>query len=158
VLAKSLPEESLRRFLRRTRKESGLLELPALGELLAETLELSTRLLGYRAATLLLDEPTLRLQRLAYALTRVAACGEGVEHLLGSEAPIDEGIVGNVYQTGKTFAGTAAEGAAVIVVPVKLERAVCGVLEVVGTAAGAPRASVTSSSRSSFPDTSRAAF
>ncbi len=118
---------------------------PPLGHFLGETLELAGRLIPAEAGSLLLDEPHRRKGR--SPLTFVAAFGQAAERLIGVEVPTGHGIVGHVYASGKTYATglpnkdpfffaqvddhAGFRTRSVIAAPIRLERAVCGVFELV---------------------------
>lgn len=145
MTARSLPEADLHLFLRRRRRNEGEVEPPPLGRFLAETLDLATRLVPARAGSLLLDDPTLPRRR--SPLTFVAAFGPAAERLVGVRVPSGEGIVGHVYRSGRTYVTSSAASdphffagvdrlatfrtRSVVAAPVRLERAVCGVFELV---------------------------
>ena len=147
MLSHALTEERLRRFLRRRRKQAGIIEPPPLGSFLAETLDLSMRLVPAEAGSLLLDDPEHRRRSARSALTFVAAFGPAAAALIGIEVPAGRGVAGHVYREGVTyttarpgedkhfFAGvdelSAFHTKSIVAAPVRLEHTVCGVLELV---------------------------
>jgi len=141
----ALADEELQLFLRRKRRNKGVVELPPLGAFLAETLSVTARLVPSQGGSLLLDDPTQRDKDAP--LTFVAAFGSSARVMVGERIPGGRGIVGHVYQTGKTYASnnvskdplffseldgqTAFKTTSVIAAPLRLERKVCGVFELV---------------------------
>jgi len=141
----ALPEDELHLFLRRRRRRSGPVELPPLGRFLADTLDLTARLVPSQAGSLLLDDPTVRRGR--SALTFVAVFGRAADQLVGVRVPSGQGIVGHVYEHGHTYRTSDASGdphffrdvdtqsafrtRSVLAAPVRLEQSVCGVFELV---------------------------
>jgi len=143
----ALEESRLRPFLRRRRRQRGALVAPELGDLLAETLALAGRLVPSRASALLLDRPGGPRRRAAAALTQVAAFGPAAESRVGLVVALPPGILATVYREGQCLAvqGELAAAAAqlldpraerppksMVAAPIRLERAVCGILVLVG--------------------------
>lgn len=147
MLSHALSEQRLTRFLRRRRRQAGIIEPPPLGAFLAETLDLSMRLVPAEAGSLLLDDPEHRRRSAKSALTFVAAFGPAAAQLVGVEVPAGRGVAGHVYGEGATyvtarpgkdkhfFAGvdelSAFRTKSLVAAPVRLEHTVCGVLELV---------------------------
>lgn len=144
----TLSEDRLHPFLRRRRRRQGVVEVPPIGPFLAETLDLARKLVPCEGGSILLDNPTVRQKRLQSPLTFVASFGSAADHLVGLEVPPGKGIAGHVYQRGVTYvsvdatvdnkvyrllteSGTTFRTKSIVAVPVKLEQAVCGVLELV---------------------------
>lgn len=141
----AIAEPNLRRFLRRKRHVYGDVELPPLSSWLCQTLELVAKLVPSHAGSLLLDDPSLEPG--SSPLTFVAAFGPASKSLIGTQVPAGSGIAGHVFRTGATYATAAPQNdpfffgktdarskfctRSVIAVPVRIERRVCGVLELV---------------------------
>jgi len=151
VASRALPEDQLRVFLRRRRRRNTNIGEP-LGQFLAETLDLTARLVPSEAGSLLLDDPTVPRKR--SPLTFVAAFGKAAPRLVGMRVPSGQGIVGHVYESGELYATGGPEAdphffeqvdaeagfhtRSLIATPVRLERQVCGVFELVNRK-GRPR-------------------
>lgn len=144
MASRALPEDQLHPFLRRRRRRRAPTEDP-LGPFLAETLDLAARLVPSEAGSLLLDDPTVPRSR--SPLTFVAAFGPAATNLVGMAVPRGQGIVGHVYEAGELYETSrpnddphffervdAAAGfrtRSLVAAPVRLERHVCGVFELV---------------------------
>lgn len=116
-----------------------------MGQWIAQTLDLTARLVPCEAGSLLLDDPAQK-QRVS-PLTFVAAFGPTSDELIGMQVPAGEGIVGHVYSTGRTYTTDrprqdphyyprvdqigSFRARSVLAVPVRLENHVCGVFELV---------------------------
>ena len=140
--SRALPDEDLQPFLRRRRRGTAI-DLPPLGPFLAETLDLARRLVPSQAGSLLLDSPKRDKRR--SPLTFVA--GFGPTPPVGQTVPAGRGIVGAVYRSGESIRVDEAhqderffarldqkagfQTRSVIATPVRLERAVCGVFELI---------------------------
>ncbi|MEZ4254933.1 MAG: sensor domain-containing diguanylate cyclase [Polyangiales bacterium] len=148
--AAALDEDALHLFLRRKRRIKGVVELPHLGAFLAETLSVTARLVPSQAGSLFLDDPT-RKER-GSPLTFVAAFGSAAKTLVGQHVPSGEGIVGHVYRSGETYASndvardplffrsldtsSSFQTKSVVAAPLRLERKVCGVFELINRTEG----------------------
>ncbi len=144
MVCRALAEDELRVFLRRRRRRNGNIGEP-LGHFLAETLDLTSRLVPCEAGSLLLDDPTVPRSR--SPLTFVAAFGAAAGRLVGMKVPSGQGVVGHVYASGELYATGGPEEdphffeqvdaeagfhtRSLIATPVRLERQVCGVFELV---------------------------
>jgi len=107
VASRALSDDALLRFLRRRRRRDKPDGLQNLGSFLAETLDLTSRLVPSEAGSLLLDDPTVR--RKGSPLTFVAAFGPAAEDLVGMEIRAGEGVAGQVYRQGRTYATNAPD-------------------------------------------------
>lgn len=149
--ALALPDDSLRPLLRRTRREDA--QPHDLGRFLAETLALAAHLVPVESGSLLLDDPTAKEpDRRGGALTLVAAFGPAASAVLGTRITASRGVVGHVYRTGTPYVTSAARRdphflevvdertgyrtKSLLAAPVRLERAVCGVLELINRRRG----------------------
>ncbi|MCC7541656.1 MAG: sensor domain-containing diguanylate cyclase [Deltaproteobacteria bacterium] len=149
--AMALPDESLRPLLRRTRRDDA--RPHDLGRFLAETLALAAHLVPVESGSLLLDDPTAKgADRSSGALTLVAAFGPAAGAVLGTRISAHRGVVGHVYRTGTPYltstarrdphfletidARTGYRTRSLLAAPVRLERAVCGVLELINRRRG----------------------
>jgi diguanylate cyclase (GGDEF)-like protein len=144
MASRALAEDELHVFLRRRRRRNSNIGEP-LGQFLAETLDLTSRLVPCEAGSLLLDDPTVPRSR--SPLTFVAAFGAAAERLVGMRVPSGHGVVGHVYDSGELYATAGPEAdphffeqvdaeagfhtRSLIATPVRLERQVCGVFELV---------------------------
>lgn len=149
VDAHALDDEALHVFLRRTRRQKGVVELPPIGAFLAETLSVTARLVPSMAGSLFLDHPAGdgRRHTRGDGLTFVAVFGAAAKDLVGRTVPRGEGIVGHVYTRGKTYASndvskdplffgkldrqSSFQTKSVVAAPLRLEQKVCGVFELI---------------------------
>lgn len=143
MASRALSEDKIRRFLQRRRRGTGVVGVPAVGPVLVETLDLAARLVPCEAGSLLLDDPTRRDS----PLTFVSVLGPASESLVGLEVPVGHGIVGEVYRSGETYRTSAPADdphffakvdeisafrtRSLVATPIRLERRVCGVFELV---------------------------
>jgi len=144
VISRALPEDQLHPFLRRRRRRRAGTEEP-LSQFLAETLDLTARLVPSEAGSLLLDDPTVPRSR--SPLTFVAAFGAAAPQLVGMRVPRGHGIAGHVYESGQLYttagpkhdphffeqvdAEAGFHTRSLVATPVRLEHQVCGVFELV---------------------------
>ncbi len=144
MASRALPEDELHVFLRRRRRRNSNIGEP-LGLFLAETLNLTSRLVPCEAGSLLLDDPAMPRGR--SPLTFVAAFGAAASRLVGMRVPSGHGVAGHVYRSGELYATGGPEEdphffeqvdaeagfhtRSLVATPVRLERQVCGVFELV---------------------------
>lgn len=139
-MARVLPEEELRTFLRRRRRREAPLDPPPTGRWLAETLALTAKLVPCAGGVLFLNDPTDPQAR--FDLTVIAGFGKDVVHHVGRKIRVEDGARGEVFRTGATLRldgdipsdplfedlpGSA--GRSRLVTPIRLERAISGLLE-----------------------------
>lgn len=141
----TIREAELTAFFRRRRRRGKAPQTRPVGPFLTSTLDLAARLVPCEAGSVLLDDPELRRPR--SPLTFVAAFGPAKDALVGVQVPAGRGIAGHVYGTGRSYVSNrvrqdprffrkvdrlaAFQTSSVIAVPIVLEAAVCGVLELV---------------------------
>ena len=130
MTARALGEDKIRPFLQRRRRGSQVVDLPPVAGMLKDTLNFLGRLLPTKSAALYLDDP-LRRRDPSTPLTLLAGYGLG-RTKLGSEVFSDADFFKGAYLRGHrpivTTDSTAR--AARVLIPVRLEHAVCGVLSV----------------------------
>lgn len=145
VEGRALDDARLRAFLRRRRRTRRRVAQPELGASFRESLTLARRLVPSRSQTLLLDRPGPRPVG-AQPLTVIAALGSDPDARLGREVITADTPLGDCLREGRvrTLAGAPAEGVAVaaglgrgsvrsaLLAPIRLERAVCGLLLLAG--------------------------
>jgi diguanylate cyclase (GGDEF)-like protein len=143
-----LEPEALESFLRRSRvRPYFTLELN-LAENLVEVLRKANEFVPSAAGSILLDDPrTKTADRRNGRLTFIAAFGEKSSGLVGTNIPSAQGIAGHVYLTGSTYStqdvrsdrlfyarideATEYTTESLIAIPIRIEKEVCGVLELI---------------------------
>lgn len=115
---------------------------------LTEILRKANEFVPSSAGSILLDDPREKLNhRPASRLTFISVFGDKAEHLLGQSLPATEGIAGHVYRSGRAyFTGdveadeffyrgvdevTEYRTLSLVAIPIRIEREVCGVLELI---------------------------
>jgi len=143
-----LDPRELERFLLRRRASPNLASQTSLAENLMEILRKANEFVPSSAGSILLDNPTQKLpDRRLNQLYFIAAFGFNSGELLGRALPADSGIAGHVYTTGRAhfsadvkhdshfYAGVDElirhHTESLVAIPVRIEKDVCGVLELV---------------------------
>jgi diguanylate cyclase (GGDEF)-like protein len=143
-----LDPHELERFLLRRRANPNLASQMSLAENLMEILRKANEFVPSSAGSILLDNPTEKSpDRRLNQLHFIAAFGFNSEELLGRELPASSGIAGHVYTTGRAyFSADVAHDRhfysgvdemihhrteSLVAIPVRIEKDVCGVLELV---------------------------
>lgn len=139
-MARVLPEDELRTFLRRRRRLTAPLDPPPTGKWLVETLRLAAKLVPCGDGVLLLNDPTLA--QVEPELTVIAGFGKDGVPQIGRRITVTDGLRGEVYRSGKTVRveGSRAADAELrssprgpirsrLVTPVRLERTISGLFE-----------------------------
>jgi len=149
----SLPVEDLDSFLDRHRYAAFAPARLQVDVFLREILLKANDFVPSAAGSILLDRPSERgLTPAETPLYFVAAFGPSGQDLLGMSLPADRGVVGRVYRTGDPYLmddpgrdpnfyihfdqSHHFTTTTLIAVPIRIERAVCGVLELVNRADG----------------------
>jgi diguanylate cyclase (GGDEF)-like protein len=149
----SLPVEDLDPFLDRHRYAAFAPARLQVGAFLREILLKANDFVPSAAGSILLDRPSERGQTPAQtSLYFVATFGPSGPNLLGKSLAADRGVVGRVYRTGEPYLmddpgrdpnfythfdqSHRFTTTTLIAVPVRIERTVCGVLELVNRADG----------------------
>jgi diguanylate cyclase (GGDEF)-like protein len=144
----SLPGDELEPFLDRRRYSAFSLTRTDLAAFLGEVLRKANDFVPSTAGSILMDRPFERGPTPAEtSLYFVAAFGPASQSLLGKSLKADCGVVGHVYRTGEPYIMDDPENdpkfyrnfdaesdfstSCVLAVPIRIERAVCGVLELV---------------------------
>lgn len=144
----SLPADDLEPFLDRRRYSVFSLSQLQFGSFLTEILAKANDFVPSAAGSILMDRPFERGETAADTLLYfVAAFGHSAADLLGQSLRADRGVVGYVYRSGESYLmgdpqndpnfyskfdqrhEFRTHGA--IAVPIRIERTVCGVLELV---------------------------
>jgi len=143
----SLDPHELERFLERRRASPPQFPLEMdLAENLVEVLRKANEFVPSQAGSILLDDPTRKHpDRRRNQLTFLAAFGEQAAALVGQTIPSHQGIAGFVYQTGKAYYTSDANGdpyfdsridretsystRSLVAIPIRIGAEVCGVLE-----------------------------
>lgn len=151
----SLPLEEIEPFLDR-RRYSGFIPVRLkVDAFLREILQKANDFLPSLAGSILMDRPFERgRMKKAGKLHFVAAFGPSAREIVGATVTVDQGVVGHVYSTGKPYRMTDPESdprfyrrfdeshgfrtASLVAVPIRIERTVCGVLELVNRSDGQP--------------------
>lgn len=135
-------------FLERHRASSHMSLESSFADHMIEILRRSSDFVSAQAGVILLDNPKLKTQdRRRGALTAVAAIGEAAKLIVGSRLPVVDGLAGRAYLEASSLAlGPDDEPAALrsaaaydgideitsmVVVPIRIENEVCGVLELI---------------------------
>ncbi|MCB1033127.1 MAG: sensor domain-containing diguanylate cyclase, partial [Acidobacteria bacterium] len=150
----SIDADQLDGFLKRLRVQPYFsLELN-LAENLIEVLRRANEFVPSAAGSILLDDPrTKSRDRKQGRLTFIAAFGEKAKGLVGTSIPASQGIAGHVYLSGSTYCTpdvrsdrffysridekTEYTTESLIAIPIRIEKEVCGVLELINRK-GAP--------------------
>ncbi|MCH9652067.1 MAG: sensor domain-containing diguanylate cyclase [Deltaproteobacteria bacterium] len=140
--------EQLESFLKRLRVRPYFpLELN-LVENLIEVLRKANEFVPSAAGSILLDDPMVKaVDRRKGRLTFIAAFGDKSSGLVGTRIPAAQGIAGHVYLTGNTYCTpdvrsdrffysridetTQYTTESLIAIPIRIEKEVCGVLELI---------------------------
>ena len=147
----SLPADDLDPFLDRRRYSVFALSQLRLGTFLSEILIKANDFVPSSAGSILMDRPFERGETPSDTLLYfVASFGPSAADLLGQSLRADRGVVGWVYRTGEPYLMNDPENdpnfyskfderheyltSCAIAVPVRIERTVCGVLELVNLA------------------------
>lgn len=151
----SLPPDDLEPFLDRRRYSAFAMSQLQLPSFLGEILNKANDFVPSTAGSILMDRPLEKGESPAdIPLYFVAAFGPSAEGLLGKYLRADRGVVGQVYRTGEPYLMTDPANdpnfyakfdadhefrtTGVVAVPVRIERAVCGVLELLNRSDGKP--------------------
>lgn len=144
----SLPIEELEPFLDRRRYSAFAVSQLAVTSFLGEILSKANDFVPSSSGSILMDRPFERGSTPANtSLYFVATFGSSAQTILGRDLRADRGVAGYVYRTGEPYVmndptndptfyskfdeGTDFKTACAIAVPVRIERMVCGVLELV---------------------------
>ncbi len=151
----SLPLEEIEPFLDR-RRYSGFIPVRLKVDVfLREILQKANDFLPSAAGSILMDRPFERGRaKRAAELHFVAAFGPAAREIVGATVTVDQGVVGHVYTTGKPYRMTDPDTdplfyrrfdeshgfttTSLVAVPIRIERTVCGVLELVNRSDGEP--------------------
>jgi diguanylate cyclase (GGDEF)-like protein len=151
----SLPVDDLEPFLDRKRYSAFAMSQLQLPTFLSEVLKKANDFVPSEAGSILMDQPEWRGETPSEVfLYFVASFGPAGEDFLGKKIPADRGVVGQVYRTGEPYLMSDPENdpnfypkfdqdhefrtTGVVAVPVRIERAVCGVLELLNRSDGKP--------------------
>ncbi len=146
VAVRALHDADLRSFLNRSRRQNGPLHFP-LHEFFCETLRRANEFVPSMAGSILLDHAEAKRRSERPLLTFVATFGPVGDKLLGSQIAADQGVAGHVYVLGRSYVAQDCEAdphfvrsldetngfetQSLLAVPIRIERSVCGVLEMV---------------------------
>jgi diguanylate cyclase (GGDEF)-like protein len=151
----SLPLGDLEPFLDRKRYSAFAMSQLQLPSFLSEILRKANDFVPSEAGSILMDRPIERGETPSDILLYfVAAFGPSGSALLGKSLRADRGVVGNVYRSGEPYLMSDPENdpnfyskfdedhefrtTGVVAVPVRIERTVCGVLELLNRSDGKP--------------------
>jgi len=144
-----LEKKQLDYLLSRERQQKELGEgSPALDEVLREILKKANQFVPSEAGSILLDDPFRKKEKIQYQeLVFVASFGVGSSSLPGLQLPINAGIVGATYFSGKPYLGknmsslkrfapkrdqlSRFKTKSIICAPIIIEKSVCGVIELI---------------------------
>jgi len=144
----SLPIEDLEPFLDRRRYSAFAVSQLAVTSFLGEILSKANDFVPSSSGSILMDRPFDRGATASdTSLYFVATFGSSAQNILGRHLKADQGVAGYVYRTGEPYVmndpandptfyskfdeGTDFKTDCAIAVPVRIERMVCGVLELV---------------------------
>ncbi len=142
----SLPLGDLEPFLDRKRYSAFAMSQLQLPSFLGEILRKANDFVPSMAGSILMDRPVDKHEKPSETMLYfVAAFGPTGAGLIGNSVPADQGVVGHVYRTGEPYLMADPQNdpkfyskidednqfhtTGVVAVPVRIERAVCGVLE-----------------------------
>ncbi len=146
---KILEKKQLNQLLSRERQQKELQEgSPALDQVLKEILNKANQFVPSEAGSVLLDNPFRKKEKVQYQeLVFVASFGLGSSNLPGLQLPINAGIVGATYLSGKPYLGrnlsvvkrfepkrdqvSRFRTRSIICAPIIIEKSVCGVIELI---------------------------
>jgi len=151
----SLPVGDLEPFLDRKRYSAFAMSQLQLPSFLGEVLRKANDFVPSVAGSILMDRPIERGETPSDTnLYFLAAFGPSASALLGKSLRADRGVVGHVYRTGEPYLMSNPESdpnfypkfdedhefqtMGVVAVPVRIERTVCGVLELLNRSDGKP--------------------
>ena len=143
-----LDPQELERFLLRRRASAHFPSEMSLAENLVEVLRKANEFVPSSAGSILLDNPTVKLNdRRRNELYFIAAFGHNSAELLGHSIPADSGIAGHVYVSGRSYFSSDVSGdrhfyagvdaitsyttQSLVAIPIRIEKEVCGVLELI---------------------------
>lgn len=143
-----LEPQDLEVFLERRRAMPSFALDMSLAENLAAVLRKANEFVPSQAGSLLLDNPMVKnAERKENELTFIAAFGAKAEELLNRTMPASTGIAGHVYMSGESYVAKDIgsddlhhqifdrsddyETTSLVAIPVRIEKEVCGVLELV---------------------------
>jgi len=149
----TLEQEALEPHLERRRYTALSIPKLDLGPFLVEILRKANDFVPSSAGSILMDRPgESREDGGGQRLYFLAAFGPSSDHLLGHSLPANEGVVGRVYSSGKPYRMTDPGGDpnfcsyfdavtdfstfGAVAVPIRIERTVCGVLELLNRKEG----------------------
>ncbi len=146
---KILDKKQLNLLLSRERQQKKLQEgNPALDQVLKEILSKANQFVPSEAGSILLDDPIRKKEKVQYQeLVFAASFGVGSTNLPGLQLPINAGIVGATYLSGKPYLGrnlsivkrfepkrdqvSRFRTRSIICAPIIIEKSVCGVIELI---------------------------
>ncbi len=144
-----LEKQQLNRLLSRERQGRQLDEdAPALDQILKEILKKANQFVPSEAGSILLDDPFRKKGRSSFQeLVFVACFGVGSSNLPGMQLPVNAGIVGITYLSGKPYLCknllsdkqfkakrdqfSRFKTRSIICAPIIIEKSVCGVIELI---------------------------
>lgn len=154
VVYHCLEPRELEQFLLRRRATAVFPTELSLAENLVEILRKANEFVPSAAGSILLDDPTEKVaDRSINDLYFIAMFGEASERLVGASIPAASGIAGHVYVSGRSHYSadvasdrhfyravdqlTSYQTQSLVAIPIRIEREVCGVLELINRQ-GAP--------------------
>ena len=143
-----LEKRQLNRLLSRERKKPLEEDAPALDAILKEILKKANQMVPSEAGSILLDDPVRKKAKAPFQELVFAACfGVGSASLPGLQLPINAGIVGATYLSGKPYISknlledknfkamrdeiSRFKTRSIICAPIIIEKSVCGVIELI---------------------------
>ena len=149
----TLEQEALEPHLERRRYTALSIPKLDLGPFLVEILRKANDFVPSSAGSILMDRPGEAFQgEGSHELYFLAAFGPSADKLLGRSLPADQGVVGKVYSSGESYRmvepdkdpnfcnyfdfGTEFSTRGAVAVPIRIERTVCGVLELLNRQEG----------------------
>jgi len=144
----SLDPHQLARYLERRKAHYTFEAEIDLDSFFREILAKARQFVPSEAGSILLDDPLVKgVDRTSNELVFAAAFGASCKTVVGQRIPANVGIVGHVYETGEPYLGTSVEDdpyfypeidqrtdyrtRSVLCVPIRIEKAICGALELV---------------------------
>lgn len=152
----TVKSEEMERLLARRRRADRLPDPISMPDLLKSILRIANQFVPSESGSVFIDDPAVKLLHPdaphLHELVFVACFGEKSDSLVGRRMAVTHGIVGKTYTTGRPYittdarndpnfyssvdADTAYRTRSILCVPIRIERSVVGVLELINRSGG----------------------